>query len=234
MPVGVVLFLALAVLPYPLWAQSRYSDFTVEYRDISDDTFPEAHVVALSGNFGKLHEYWDYDVTVAYWQVMDGSASASGPGDVVLSTGYRWKLNSTATRRLRLHSTIKLPYLSSTAIGTTGELDAGLFLSYMQIDPTLGWIVSVGYTVTGDSASVIYHDIWSVGLGLTRYLDPGFLSMMIEQRGNLLPGQAAPLDVAVSYSWPGVSQQFFRLSLRINLTSERYNPVLGIGVMRWY
>lgn len=168
---------------------------------------------------------WSYSLATSH-EKTSNSITTSGPGDLYASLQYRGL--GSQERELSLQATAKVA-TADTDIGT-GENDYMLKLSTIFLQKKVSYLTSVGYTVTGDTASQTYEDVVSLSVGIGyQQSDRLYLSGSLNYATAYIQGADDALSALAFASYTLQKERFITLSYTVGLSDAVADKSVGVS-----
>lgn len=175
------------------------------------------------------HRDWGLSTWTSRSSTRSSSSETSGSGDVFMTVSY-YDLG-TNTHLLSLQAGVKIA-TADTTIGT-GENDYNVRLSSVVLDGKLSYLSSIGYTLTGDSATISYNDTLNLSAGLGKQINRDlYLSASVNYVSAYIKGADSALSAVAYVAYTMLEDYFitgsYALGLSDAVADESFNLSIGM------
>jgi len=214
-------------------AQS-YLDVSVGRLEGTYDTGINSSVDSLTARYGYFGT--DYFANIsASWLHMDveGLASQSGPGDVILGAGYIYHAPDQSYSVFPSFS-IKIPTASDTDNLGSGETDVGFYVDGLHRCGAVTCSASMGYVVMGDPSGIDFENIVQLSAGVYKSFEQSALNVYLQYQTALIKGLTDPVSLGGNWFYIFNLQTSVYINGSVGLNDAAADYGIRTGIVQWF
>lgn len=230
---AIFLFLTALFISGNCNASKQYTEFSAGLNHGEYDTGQGFDLSRIKLTYGRVHDYYDFSISVPYLFLSDSYGNDSGPGDIIVRAGMSLDKKPISENKLYGSVAIKVATADDSKGFGTGENDIGFFLRYNQGIGKLNASFVGGYIITGDSSTQKYEDVFVYGTGLYRIVLPWNFYINLTGHQRVLNTGNNPLIFTGGFYYLLKPNNFLKLEAYQDLANgSEYG--LNLGWVKWF